>query len=147
MKKIAKLLGIAVAASVIGLSITGCATAIEASGPVAAAQEGFTGPQQGFIGAAGGSYYQAATVSQLQTLQRDGQRRAEVVITGNIVNEIRDGRYFTFRDDTGEVVVRINRRYWGGMSVGPNDLVQIYGRAERRSDGTIRVEARIIRMA
>jgi len=109
------------------------------------AQEGFSGPFAGLGANNPGSFYQPATVSQLNLLQRNGQRDAEVVLTGFIVNLLRENRYYTFRDNTGEVEVRIDQRYWGGITIGPNDRVQIFGRAERRSNGSLRVEARIIR--
>ena len=110
------------------------------------AQEGFTGPQVGFVGpsASGtdhsGQFYQSATVAQAMTLPNNSL----IVLTGNLVNSPRRN-YYTFRDATGETVIEIEQKYWGGISVGPNDRVQIYAKMEKKRDGRIEVEAAIIR--
>ena len=53
-----------------------------------------------------------------------------VTLTGNIVNH-QCSDYFTFRDDTGEIRVEIDRRTWNGREVGPDDRVRISGEIER----------------
>ena len=108
------------------------------------AQEGFTGPQAGFggLGAAQntGYFYQPATVAQTITLPNNSR----IILTGNLVNSPRR-TYYTFRDATGDAIIEIERKYWGGISVGPNDRVQIYAKLERKREGRIEIEAAIIR--
>ena len=108
------------------------------------AQEGFTGPQAGFVGPGSsnytGQFYQSATVAQAMTLPNNSR----IMLTGNLVNSPRRN-YYTFRDATGETIIEIERKYWGGLLVGPDDLVQIYAKLERKRDGRIEIEAAIIR--
>jgi uncharacterized protein (TIGR00156 family) len=105
------------------------------------AQEGFTGPSvPGRADSNAVTMYRPATVAQLPSLTRE----ARVVLTGYLVNSVRR-EYYTFRDNTGEIIVEIERKYWGGLTVGPNDLVQIFGKAEKKRDGRIEVEAAIVR--
>ena len=110
------------------------------------AQEGFTGPQAGFAGtnASGADnarqFYQPVTAAQALTLPNNSQ----ITLTGFLVNSPRRN-YYTFRDATGEIIVEIERKYWGGLSVGPNDRVQIFAELERKRNGTIEVEVAIVR--
>ena len=107
-------------------------------------QEGFTGPQAGFVGPSAannsGQFYQHTTVVQAMTLPNNSR----IVLTGNLVNSPRRN-YYTFRDASGETIIEIEQKYWGGISVGPNDRVQIYAKLERKRDGRIEIEAAIIR--
>ena len=106
------------------------------------AQEGFTGPTipAHARAANAGATYQAATVAQLPALTKN----AWVILTGTLVNSTRRN-YYTFRDATGEIIVEIERKYWGGLTVGPNDRIQIYGKLDRKRDGRIEVDAAIVR--
>ena len=102
------------------------------------AQEGFIGPNAS--GTNTRQFYQPVTVSQIFTLHHNSQ----ITLTGNLINSPRRN-YYTFRDATGEIIVEIERKYWGGLSVGPNDRVQIFAELERKRNGTIEVEVAIIR--
>jgi uncharacterized protein (TIGR00156 family) len=68
---------------------------------------------------------QAVTVSEARNLPRDSW----VILTGNIVNTLpgQGGRYYTFRDSSGEITVEIDRRAWRGLSSGTSDNVEISG--------------------
>ena len=100
------------------------------------AQMGFTGPQipgqqfafpgqQGFSGFTGPVH--TATVLQVaQTYPH----KAPAVLRGNIVMLIGGDRYL-FRDPTGEFVIKIKHDRWWGLSVGPNDLIEIGGELKR----------------
>ena len=50
-----------------------------------------------------------------------------VTLTGNIVNSLPGGRDYTFRDYSGEIIVRIDRRVWRGLFVDVSDIVEISG--------------------
>jgi uncharacterized protein (TIGR00156 family) len=69
------------------------------------------------------------TVAEAKSLADD----TRVVLQGTVVNSLGDEEY-TFKDESGEIVVEIDRRVWNGVSVGPNDRVEIYGEvdADRR---------------
>ena len=103
--------------------------------------EGFTGPTAPAPAAGNaGVVYQQVTVAQATALPNNSR----VLLTGNLVNSTRRN-YYTFRDTTGEIIVEIEAKYWGGLTVGPNDRIQIYGKLERKRDGRIEVEAAIVR--
>lgn len=88
--------------------------------PAFAAQGGFNGP--------------SATASQTQTQQggfvdnnanlttaakvKDLKDDAWVKLRGNITERLSDDRY-TFRDETGTVVVEIDHKRWNGVTVSP----------------------------
>ena len=105
-----------------------------------AQQGGFTGPSA--PGTPGGQMgYQNVTVSQLQTLPNN---KAYVVLTGNITQSVR-GKYYTFRDATGEVTVEIDQQYWWNVTASPTDRVELLVKFERKRNGRIEVEGKGIR--
>ncbi len=93
----------------------------------AANQGGFTGPgatQQsgGFTGPNGSK----TTVESAKTLRDD----AWVTLRGNIVERISDDTYL-FKDATGTINIDINRKRWNGVTVGPQDVVEIQGEIDK----------------
>jgi len=101
------------------------------------AQVGFTGPQafpnqqfaffgqQGFSGFTGP--VQTVTVAHVAQTYPN---KAQAVLRGNIVMSLGGDRYL-FRDSTGEFVIKIKHDRWWGLTVGPNDLVEIGGELKR----------------
>ncbi|MCL2008148.1 MAG: NirD/YgiW/YdeI family stress tolerance protein [Treponema sp.] len=120
---------------------------------VHAQQGGFTGPMmfgqqpasfavpgfQGFMGP-------SSPVSVNQVVMTF-PNKAQAVMTGNIVQHLGSDRYL-FRDSTGEVMIKIKHDRWWGLSVGPNDLVEIGGELKREKNGWIKYfDAKVIRRA
>jgi uncharacterized protein (TIGR00156 family) len=70
----------------------------------------------------------AGTLTRPVTVSEAGNlpNHSWVVLTGTIVNSLRD-EYYTFRDPTGEITVEIERGVWRGLSVGISDRVEICG--------------------
>ena len=60
-----------------------------------------------------------------------------VVLRGNIVFGLGGDRYL-FRDSSGDIVIKIKNDRWWGLSVGPNDLVEIGGELKREKNGMIK---------
>ena len=89
---------------------------------------GFTGP-----GAA------PTTVAQARNMRDD----APVILRGRITRFLGDEKY-TFTDNTGSITVEIDRRAWGNVSVGENDMVEISGEVDRDRFG-VEIEVRSIR--
>ena len=79
--------------------------------------EGFSGP---------GSVPARTMVSDLGNLADDTM----VALTGKIEKQIKDDEYL-FNDGTGTVVVEIDRHVWQGLTVGPEDIVEIYGELDK----------------
>ena len=99
------------------------------SAPVPAAQQGgFSGPTAtqsqsgGFVGPNGSS----TTVESAKSLRDD----TWVTLRGNIVERISDDLYL-FKDATGTVNVDIDHKRWNGVTVTPQDVVEIQGEVDK----------------
>ena len=66
------------------------------------------------------------TVQQALTMRDD----TIVVLTGHIINSLGDEKYM-FRDDTGEVIIEIDDEDWHGITVKPEDLIEIVGEVDK----------------
>lgn len=100
-----------------------------ASAPAFAAnQGGFSGPSSttaqsgGFVGPNG----TVTTVASAKSLRDD----AWVTLRGNIVERISDDLY-VFKDSSGTVNVDIDHKHWNGLTVTPQDLVEIQGEVDK----------------
>jgi len=119
-----------------------CAAALFFAGAsVHAQQGGFTGPLAapgqipvGFAGPHGFTgQSMPINVAQVQAFPN----RAPAILRGNIVAFLGGDRYL-FRDASAEIVIKIKHDRWWGLSVGPNDLVELGGNLRRESNGHIR---------
>ena len=54
----------------------------------------------------------------------------KAVLRGNIVRQVKHEKYL-FKDSTGEIVVEIDDDDWGGVTVGPNDTVELIGEIDK----------------
>lgn len=90
---------------------------------------GYTGPSSA-----------AATVEQALNMRDD----TPVILVGNIVQHLGGDKYL-FRDATGEVTVEIDHKDWRGVTVGPDDLVEIQGEVDRDWNA-IEVDVDLIRL-
>lgn len=97
----------------------------------AANQGGFSGPasaqtQQaqtgGFVGPNGSS----SSVANAKSLRDD----AWVTLRGNITERISDDLYI-FKDASGTVNVDIDHKRWNGLTVTPQDTVEIQGEVDK----------------
>lgn len=57
-----------------------------------------------------------------------------VSVTGNIVAHQRE-KYYTFRDETGEIRVEIESSVWQNRQIGPEIKVRLLGEVEQGSSG------------
>lgn len=84
----------------------------------------------GYYGAASGGYSgpgpAVVTVEQAKGMGDD----ARVALRGHIIQSL-GGEDYVFKDDTGTVTVEISNKRWQGQTVGPNDLVEIYGEVDK----------------
>ena len=99
------------------------------SAPVLAAQQGgFSGQSAtqtqsgGFQGPNGSS----TTVESAKSLRDD----TWVTLRGNIVERISDDLYL-FKDATGTINVDIDHKRWNGVTVTPQDTVEIQGEVDK----------------
>jgi uncharacterized protein (TIGR00156 family) len=100
---------------------------------VSYAQEGFTGPggaSGGYTGPGALAQLTPATVSEAKKL-RDN---TPVALRGKIVRAVRKEKY-EFSDDSGTIIVEIDREVWRGISVDENTPVEIRGHVDREAFG------------
>ena len=102
--------------------------------PVFAAQGGFNGPsatpaqtqtqtqQGGFVD----NNANLTTAAKVKDLKDD----AWVKLRGNISERLSGDRY-TFRDESGTVVVEIDHKRWNGVTVTPQDKVELQGKVDK----------------
>lgn len=100
----------------VGLFAIGTATAIPIEGPVVGYMSG------GFVGGDG----EIVTVEQVKEMRDD----VPVVLQGVIVERNGDEKYL-FQDSTGSIVVEIDDENWGGLTVGPEEVIKVYGDVDR----------------
>lgn len=103
------------------------------SAPVLAQQGGFVEPQatttQSAVSPQGGFAGPSAaltTADRVKSLPDD----AWVILQGNIEQRVGDDTY-TFRDATGTLTVEIDRKRWNGLTVTPQDKVQLEGKVDK----------------
>ena len=96
-----------------------CCTAFVAgsalASPVGSAPEGFTGP--------GSAVSPPVTSAREAKSMRDDTR---VVMRGHIVQQLGKDKYL-FKDASGTIQVEIDDDKWRGLSVTPDDIVEIRG--------------------
>ena len=83
---------------------------------------------QGTIQGGGGftGENQVVTIQQVQRFRDD----TPVILQGRIIRALGNEKYL-FDDDTGTIIVEIDRDRWRGLTVGPNDRVEISGEVDR----------------
>ena len=94
---------------------------------LAAEQGGFTGPSSttqvgGFTGPSGA----VTTVANAKSLRDD----TWVTLRGKITERISDDLY-KFQDASGVINVDIDHKRWNGVTVGPQDTVEIQGEVDK----------------
>jgi uncharacterized protein (TIGR00156 family) len=105
-----------------------------ATAPVFAAEGGFNGPsatatqtqtqtqQGGFVD----NNANLTTAAKVKEMKDDSW----VKLRGNITERLSDDRY-NFRDESGTVVVEIDHKRWNGVTVGPQDKVELQGKVDK----------------
>lgn len=96
--------------------------------PVFAAQQGgFSGPQT--TAQAGGFVDKNHSITTIANAkeQREG---TWVRLQGNIIERVSDDTYI-FKDASGTITVDIDHKYWKGVTVAPQDLIEIQGEVDK----------------
>ena len=107
MKKI-----IAISAAVLTMSMVSESWAKNGHNP---AQGGFSGPT-----------ISAMSVAEAKKLSDD----TPVVLVGKIEKNLGSDKY-SFRDKTGDITIEIDDDEWNGLTVDPNDTVEIRGEIDK----------------
>ena len=98
---------------------------------------------QGFIGpntpGQPVAFFSPVSVSEVRNLPKDSW----IVLSGNIVHTLPGGKYYTFRDSSGEITVEIEPKVWRGLSVDPSDNIVIHGKVEVKK-ALVSIEAKAV---
>lgn len=88
------------------------------------------GPSQTFANNTGGGYTgpgpDIVTVAQAKEMRDDKQ----VALKGYIIQSLGDNNYL-FKDSTGAITVEISQKHWQGLTIGPEDLVELRGEVDK----------------
>ncbi|MCL2063125.1 MAG: NirD/YgiW/YdeI family stress tolerance protein [Candidatus Cloacimonetes bacterium] len=102
---------------------------------------GFVGPMtHGFGGYDGPS----AIITVNQTAMFPN--KTPVIMRGNIIQAISHDR-FIFRDETGDISVKIKRDRWWGQTVTPEDTIEISGdfKRDKRNWQVVHVDVKLLK--
>jgi uncharacterized protein (TIGR00156 family) len=61
---------------------------------------------------------------------------AWVTLEGNVISQQQD-EWYTFRDPTGTIKVRIQQKVWNGQHFDAQDLVRVSGQVSHENGSTI----------
>ncbi len=101
------------------LAVSALALTVAFSGAACAKQNlggGFTGPAASNLN---------VTAAEASKLSDD----TPVILTGKIEQSLGDEKYM-FRDASGTIIVEIDNEDWRGVTVGPNDTVELQGEVD-----------------
>ena len=101
------------------LAVSALALTVAFSGAAFAKQNlggGFTGPAASNLN---------VTAAEASKLSDD----TPVILTGKIEQSLGDEKYM-FRDASGTIIVEIDNDDWRGVTVGPNDTVELQGEVD-----------------
>ena len=89
---------------------------------------GFVGPE---------TEYSPTTVAEVKNLSDD----ARVMLQGNIISSMGDEDYM-FQDSTGTIKVEIDKKEWDGLTVTPQDTVDIRGKVDKHWFGDPEIDVK-----
>ena len=90
--------------------------------------QGFTGEKAAKGGFSDGTNASVAITPVSKALKMKDDTHA--TLRGNIVKQVGHEKYL-FKDATGEIVVEIDDEDWGGVTVGPQDTVELIGEIDK----------------
>ena len=93
-----------------------------------ACAQGFTGEKAAKGGFSDGTNASASITPVSKALKMKDDTHA--TLKGNIVKQVGHEKYL-FKDSTGEIVVEIDDDDWGGVTVGPQDTVELIGEIDK----------------
>ncbi len=106
--------------------------------PALAAQGGFSAEKEPVVTErmyAGHKVQQVNGQSRIQAVpsMREG---AWVTLEGNVISQQQE-EWYTFRDPTGTIKVRIQQKVWNGQHFDAQDLVRVSGKVSHENGSTI----------
>ena len=106
--------------------------------PALVAQGGFSAEKEPVVTEhmyAGHKVQQENSQSRIQIVS-SMHEGAWITLEGNVVSQQQD-EWYTFRDPTGTIKVRIPQKVWNGQHFDAQDLVRVSGPVSHENDGSI----------
>ena len=132
------------ACCLVALFVAGAAFAQQGGNTAVPQGQGFTGPGAAVQGQFGGFTGPTTIVTAAQVAMLPN--KSPVAMRGNIVQQISHDRYI-FRDSTGDITIKVKPERWWGLTVGPSDVVEIYGdfKRDKRNWQFVHVDVKMLR--
>ncbi|MDR0953449.1 MAG: NirD/YgiW/YdeI family stress tolerance protein [Elusimicrobiota bacterium] len=83
-------------------------------------------PPQSTQGGFQGPTINSTTVADAKKLRDD----TAVILIGKIEKSLGNEKYF-FSDNTGSIIVEIDNEDWGGLTITPQDTIEIHGEIDK----------------
>ena len=86
------------------------------------------------------------TMTEVVTVEqvRGMSDNSPVIIQGYILRKNGENSY-VFQDTTGTINLEIDEEDWGGLTVSPNDFVEIWGEVDRNGSSIMEVDVSAIK--
>lgn len=98
---------------------------------------GFVGNNGGFVGPQ--AEPKSVTVEEAKSMNDE----AKILVKGHIISAVGDEDYM-FKDNTGTIKVEIDKDLWKGVTIKPEDNVEILGEVDRHLQKETSIEAEAI---
>lgn len=98
---------------------------------------GYVGNNGGFVGPQ--AEPKSVTVEEAKSMNDE----AKILVKGHIISAVGDDDYM-FKDNTGTIKVEIDKDLWKGVTVKPEDNVEILGEVDRHLQKETSIEAEAI---
>ena len=98
---------------------------------------GYVGNNGGFVGPQ--AEPKSVTVEEAKSMNDE----AKILVKGHIISAVGDEDYM-FKDNTGTIKVEIDKDIWKGVTVKPEDNVEILGEVDRHLQKETSIEAEAI---
>jgi len=117
--------------------------------------EGFMGAREypvteGFTGTRKPSSILVTKTGQIQSTPAASAKSlaydTPIMLVGKVIRYIGEDLY-SFKDSSGEIIVRIKQGDWKGLSIEETDSVVIAGYVKTRSDGQVEIDVKVISKA
>lgn len=107
----------------------------------------FEGPNSGVQNAGGYSGPISGAMADTVAKAKDLSDDSPVVLTGKIVSQVAGKKHkFIFKDQTGEITVKIDKKAFDGQDVTPQNTIRISGKVDKDFGEEAEIDAKQIKI-
>jgi len=107
---------------------------------ITATATAFAGPNNMANNNTNNNMMEVVTIEEVKTMADD----SPVVIRGYLLSQNGENSYI-FQDTTGTINLEIDAEDWGGLTVSPNDFVEVWGTVDKNGMSMIEVDVSAIK--